>query len=214
MNKEKKSASSKVFTVIGTILCMILVPILLINLTLIAKSYLNKDEVPNVGGVLPLIVLTDSMYPQIESGDLIICKTISAENVKVEDVISFFDPAGNGTSIVTHRVVEIVEQNGETFFRTRGDHNNTEDKDLVPAEKLVGLYKTRIPGAGNIAMFMQTTTGLIVCVLLPILLLVGCDLIRRRHYEKNKKQDTDKLLAELEALRAEKARQSTPAGRP
>ena len=122
MNKEKKSASSKVFTVIGTILCMILVPILLINLTLIAKSYLNKDEVPNVGGVLPLIVLTDSMYPQIESGDLIICKTISAENVKVEDVISFFDPAGNGTSIVTHRVVEIVEQNGETFFRTRGDH--------------------------------------------------------------------------------------------
>ncbi len=214
MNKEKKSASSKVFTVIGTILCMILVPILLINLTLIAKSYLNKDEVPNVGGVLPLIVLTDSMYPQIESGDLIICKTISAENVKVEDVISFFDPAGNGTSIVTHRVVEIVEQNGETFFRTRGDHNNTEDKDLVPAEKLVGLYKTRIPGAGNIAMFMQTTTGLIVCVLLPILLLVGYDLIRRRHYEKNKKQDTDKLLAELEALRAEKARQSTPAGRP
>ena len=214
MNKEKKSASSKVFTIIGTILCMILVPILLINLTLIAKSYLNKDEVPNVGGVLPLIVLTDSMYPQIESGDLIICKTISAENVKVEDVISFFDPAGNGTSIVTHRVVEIVEQNGETFFRTRGDHNNTEDKDLVPAEKLVGLYKTRIPGAGNIAMFMQTTTGLIVCVLLPILLLVGYDLIRRRHYEKNKKQDTDKLLAELEALRAEKARQSTPAGRP
>lgn len=214
MNKEKKSASSKVFTVIGTILCMILVPILLINLTLIAKSYLNKDEVPNVGGVLPLIVLTDSMYPQIESGDLIICKTISAENVKVEDVISFFDPAGNGTSIVTHRVVEIVEQNGETFFRTRGDNNNTEDKDLVPAEKLVGLYKTRIPGAGNIAMFMQTTTGLIVCVLLPILLLVGYDLIRRRHYEKNKKQDTDKLLAELEALRAEKARQSTPAGRP
>lgn len=214
MNKEKKSASSKVFTVIGTILCMILVPILLINLTLIAKSYLNKDEVPNVGGVLPLIVLTDSMYPQIESGDLIVCKTISAENVKVEDVISFFDPAGNGTSIVTHRVVEIVEQNGETFFRTRGDNNNTEDKDLVPAEKLVGLYKTRIPGAGNIAMFMQTTTGLIVCVLLPILLLVGYDLIRRRHYEKNKKQDTDKLLAELEALRAEKARQSTPAGRP
>ena len=214
MNKEKKSASSKVFTVIGTILCMILVPILLMNLTLIAKSYLNKDEVPNVGGVLPLIVLTDSMYPQIESGDLIICKTIPAENVKVEDVISFFDPAGNGTSIVTHRVVEIVEQNGETFFRTRGDNNNTEDKDLVPAEKLVGLYKTRIPGAGNIAMFMQTTTGLIVCVLLPILLLVGYDLIRRRHYEKNKKQDTDKLLAELEALRAEKARQSTPAGRP
>lgn len=214
MNKEKKSGSSKVFTVIGTILCIILVPILLINLTLIVKSYLNKDEVPSVGGRLPLIVLTDSMYPMIESGDLIICKTISAEAVRVDDVISFFDPAGNGTSIVTHRVVEILYQDGGIFFRTRGDNNNTEDKDLVPGEKLVGLYQTRIPGAGNVAMFMQTTTGLVVCVLLPILLLVGYDLIRRRHYEKNKKQDTDKLLAELEALRAEKARQSPPAGRP
>lgn len=214
MNKEKKSASSKVFTVIGTILCIILVPILLINLTLIAKSYLNKDEVPSVGGRLPLIVLTDSMYPMIESGDLIICKTISAEAVQLEDVISFFDPAGNGTSIVTHRVIEIIDKDNQIFFRTRGDNNNADDKDLVPGDKLVGLYQTRIPGAGNIAMFMQTTTGLVVCVLLPILLLVGYDLIRRRHYEKNKKQDTDKLLAELEALRAEKARQSPPAGRP
>ena len=55
-------------------------------------------------------------------------------------------------------------------------------------------------------MFMQTTTGLIICVVLPIILLVAYDVIRRRIYEKNKKADTDALLAELEALRAEKAK--------
>ena len=55
-------------------------------------------------------------------------------------------------------------------------------------------------------MFMQTTTGLIVCVVLPIVLLVAYDVIRRSIYEKNKKADTDALLAELEALRAEKAK--------
>ena len=92
------------------------------------------------------------------------------------------------------------------MFRTRGDNNNTEDKVLVGADDLVGTYKSRIPGAGNIAMFMQTTTGLIVCVVLPIILLVGYDIIRRRIYEKNKQDDTDALLAELEALRAEKAK--------
>ena len=78
---------------------------------------------------------------------------------------------------------------------------------LVPGDKLVGIYKSRIAGAGNVAMFMQSTTGLIVCVLLPIILLVGYDLIRRRIYEKGKKKDTDALMAELEALRAEKAKQ-------
>ena len=205
MTKEKTSTIHKILTIIGTILCIILIPILIINITLIAKSFINKDEVPSIGGTLPLIVLTDSMYPEIESGDLIICHTAEAKDIKVNDIISFFDPAGNGTSIVTHRVIEIVEENGEIFFRTRGDYNNTEDKELVPAENLVGVYKTRIAGAGHVAMFMQSTAGLIICVVLPIILLVGYDIIRRRIYEKNNKQDTDALLAELEALRAEKA---------
>ena len=205
MTKEKTSVTHRVLTIVGTVLCIILIPILLINLTLIAKSYINKDEVPSIGGMLPLIVLTDSMVPEIYSGDLIICKTADAEDIEVNDVISFFDPAGNGTSIVTHRVIEIVEDDGEIFFRTRGDNNNTEDKELVPAENLVGVYKMRIAGAGHIAMFMQSTAGLIICVVLPIILLVGYDIIRRRIYEKNNKQDTDALLAELEALRAEKA---------
>ena len=205
MVKEKTSTAHKILTIVGTVLCIILIPILLINITLIAKSYINKDEVPSIGGTFPLIVLTDSMYPEIESGDLIICNTTEAKDIKVNDVISFFDPAGNGTSIVTHRVIEIIEDDGEIFFRTRGDNNNTEDKELVPAENLVGVYKMRIAGAGHIAMFMQSTAGLIICVVLPIILLVGYDIIRRRIYEKNNKQDTDALLAELEALRAEKA---------
>lgn len=205
MTKEKNSTTQKVLTIVGTIMCIILIPILIINITLIAKSFINKDEVPSIGGTLPLIVLTDSMYPEIKSGDLIICHTAETDEVEVGDVISFFDPAGNGTSVVTHRVVEIVEKDGEIFFRTRGDNNNTEDKELVPADNLVGVYQMRIAGAGNVAMFMQSTAGLIVCVVLPIILLVGYDMIRRRVYEKNKKEDTDALLAELEALRAEKA---------
>ena len=206
MTKQKTTLKDKILTAIGTIMCIILIPVLVINLTLIAKSYINKDEVPSVGGYLPLIVLTDSMVPEIYSGDLIICHTEDAEEIKVNDIIAFFDPAGNGTSIVTHRVMEIVDENGKLEFRTKGDNNNTEDKLLVPAESLVGVYKTRIAGLGNVAMFMQSSTGLIVCVVLPIVLLVGYDMIRRRLYEKKKDDNTAALMAELEALRAEKAR--------
>ena len=209
MTKEKTSTAHKILSVIGVVLCIILVPILIINITLIIKSTTNKDAVPSVGGYLPLIVLTDSMYPEIKSGDLIICHTIDAESVQEKDVIAFFDPAGNGSSVVTHRVIEIVREDGKLFFKTKGDYNNVEDKALVPAENLVGVYQTRIAGAGNIAMFMQTTTGLIVCVVLPIILLVGYDIIRRRLYEKKNKTDTDALLAELEALKAEKAEKNT-----
>ena len=202
MAKEKNSAIHTTLTVIGTILCIILIPILLINVTLIAKSYINQEEVPDVGGMLPLIVLTDSMYPVIESGDLIICHTEEPENIQTGDVIAFFDPAGNGTTIVTHRVLEVTKQAGQIAWRTKGDNNNTEDRLSVTADKLVAVYGgTRIPGAGNVALFMQTTPGLIICVVCPILLLVGYDMIRRRLYEKSSKKDTDALLQELEELR-------------
>ena len=207
--KEKSSLAHKILTVLGTVLCVILVPVLMINLTLIFKSFTNKEEVPDFAGVLPLIVLTDSMDPVIESGDLIICRTAEPQQVKVGDVISFFDPAGNGSSIVTHRVIEILEKDGETQFRTRGDNNNTEDQLPVSEADLVGIYQFRIAGAGHVALFMQSTPGLIVCVVLPIVLLVGYDMIRRRMYEKSKKEDTDALLAELAALRAEKAKQES-----
>ena len=183
------------------LLCIILIPILIINCILIVKSF-TSEEVPDVAGILPLIVLTDSMYPVIQSGDLIICHTEAPENVQVGDVIAFFDPAGNGTTIVTHRVIEVTE-NG---WRTKGDNNNAEDRLTVPADKLVAVYEgTRLSGLGDVALFMQSTTGLIVCVVCPILLLVGYDMIRRRQYEKANKQDTDALMKELEELRRMKA---------
>ncbi len=205
--EEQNGLRHRIFTVIGVFLCVILIPILLLNITLILKSYMNKEEVPSVGGYLPMIVLTDSMYPEIKSGDLIICHTMEAKDVKEGDIISFFDPEGNGTSVVTHRVSSVQEENGVYSFRTKGDANNSEDSSPVPAENLVGVYRTRIPGAGNVAMFMQTTPGLMVCVLLPLILLICYDIVRRRIYEKSRKEDTEALLAELEELK--KAKQKT-----
>lgn len=202
---EKNSPWHIFLTVLGTALCIILTPILILNISLIIKSYTNSSEVPSVGGYLPLIVLTDSMYPKIQSGDLIICHTAEPEEIAEGDVIAFFDPAGNGTSVVTHRVIEVTEEDGGLAFRTQGDANNAADAAVVPGDNLVGIYRTRIGGAGNVAMFMQTTTGLIVCVVVPLILLIGYDIIRRRIYEKGRKQDTDALLAELEALKAERA---------
>jgi signal peptidase len=204
IQEKEHSIRHRAGNIIGFAVSLVLLPVLIINMTLIAKSYINTDEVPSVGGYLPLIVLTDSMYPNIQSGDLIICRTADPETVEVGDVISFFDPTGEGTGVVTHRVKSIVSEDGVLAFRTQGDANNMEDDATVPAENFVGIYRSRIAGAGNVAMFMQTSTGLILCVILPLVLLVGYDILRRRAYEHKRKKDTDALLRELEELRAEK----------
>lgn len=202
--KEKDNSTKlhKALTIVGWVLCVILVPILIVNCTLLVKSFTNKDEIPDFGGRLPLIVLTDSMYPEIKSGDVIICKTIEAEDVEVGDVISFYDPESRGTAVVTHEVIEIIDEDGKLSFRTKGINNNAEDRLPVSADKVIAEYTgIRIPAAGHIAIFMQSTAGLIVCVVLPIILFVGYDVIRRRLYEKNKGDDVEALKAELEALK-------------
>ncbi len=219
MNKQTKEGSSishKILTVIGIVLCVILIPILIVNCTLLIKGWTNKDMVPTIGTYAPMIVLTDSMSGSADDafngGDLIFIKTIKPEDVKASDVISFFDPEGNGTSVVSHRVMEIIENEGKLYFNTKGDANPSADKVSVPAENVIGIYTGfRIAGAGRVAMFMQTTTGLIVCVFVPIVLLVGWDVIRRKRYDKQHEADKDALLAELEELRKLKAEQASNA---
>lgn len=204
--KDNATYLHKTLTIIGWVLCVLLVPILIVNCTLLVKSFVNKNAVPDFGGALPLIVLTDSMYPDIKSGDLIICKTIQAQDVAEGDVISFYDPAGNGTSVVTHKVVAVINEDGKLSFRTRGINNNTDDRLPVPADKVIAEYTgIRIPGAGNLAIFMQSTAGLLICVILPIILFVGYDVIRRRIYEKTRGDDMAALKAELAALKAANA---------
>jgi signal peptidase len=76
----------------------------------------------------------------------------------------------------------------------------------------VGIWEgVRIGGVGRVALFMQTTPGLILCVVLPLLLLIGYDILRRRIYEKKNGKDVDALMAELEALKAAKAAEETKA---
>ena len=215
MTDKKSTLGHRILTGVGIALCVILIPMLIINCTLLIKGWTNKDEVPSLLGYAPMIVLTDSMAGEnddsFNGGDLIFVKTVKAEDVKKGDVISFFDPAGNGTSITSHRVVDIINEGGKISFKTKGDNNNTEDKLPVPAENLAGVYTgLKIAGAGRVAMFMQTPWGLIICVMIPIILLIGWDAVRRARYNKKHEEDKDALLAELEELRNLKAEKPEP----
>lgn len=209
VEKSAKKSKIKITSIIGIILCVILLPILILNITLIIRGYTDKDNIPSLGGVFPLIVLTDSMNPEIQGGDLIFCKQVDTNSIAVGDIIAFFDPASSGSAVLTHRVTEITEKDGKLAFKTKGDANNTEDELPVLAEKVVGTYSFRIPQVGRVAMFMQTTLGLIVCVILPMTLLIGYEVIRTKKFNKKSKDDNAALVAELNALRAEVQKQQT-----
>ncbi len=73
---------SKMGTFVGTLLCILILPVVVINCTLLFKSHINRERVPNIAGTFPMVVLTDSMYPEFQAGDLIFCHTKSASDVR------------------------------------------------------------------------------------------------------------------------------------
>lgn len=195
-----RKSVNKAFTVIGSILCVILLPILCINIWLLVQGYLGND-VPNAGGYYPLIVQSGSMEPEIMTGDLIINHVAKMDELEVGDVVSYYE----GKYLITHRIVEeTMDENGNPAFICQGDANNTPDDTLVTAENLAGVYLQRIPKLGDVAMFMQTTQGLIVCVICPTVLLLLYDFLRRRKIEKAEQKETEELREEIARLKAEK----------
>lgn len=213
--QNKGTGRNRVFTIIGIVLCVILVPILVVNVTMIVKSYTNPDEYPAFAGHTLMIVMSPSMEPAVMNGDLIMVKISDPDEIHGEssegaadgDIISFFDPDSTKNLVITHRCVQVNRDSDGNIvsFMTKGDANNTEDPTLVPASNLIGICIHRYAKLGDVAMWLQTTPGLIVCVAVPIILLVGYDLLMKRRYDKAKKKDTDALLAELAALRAQQA---------
>lgn len=206
-NEDKKS--NKVLSVIGIIVCIILLPVLILNIILIIQGFNgDKSVLPNVGGYFPLMVQSGSMSPTIEVGDLLIVHTTDdASNMKVGDVVTYWDGEPGG-ALVTHRIHEVTkDKDGKLAYRTKGDYNAAVDSEYLYPEGIVGVYVTRVPVLGDVAMFMQTIPGLIVCVVLPLAIFIIYDVIRRRKIDKSNKEETDALLAELEELkklRAEK----------
>jgi len=146
---------------------LIAVPGLLIsfaNFTLIAKSYRYPDRVPTFMGVAPLIVLSDSMAPTFQNNDLIFIKKAAAEELNVYDIIAFH-PAG-GTTVVTHRIIEIGEEDGSWAFITKGDANIIADVDAVHADQVVGKYRGHIGSAGASLIFLYSPLGNVFLMLL------------------------------------------------
>lgn len=193
------------WNIVGAVLCIILIPILLINCILIVKGMFSPNEVPSIGNYSPFIVLTDSMEPEINAGDLIICKKIDdAKSLEVGMTISFFDPAGNGSTVVTHKITNVYtdEETGKLYFRTRGVANNIEDRYPVPEENIIGVYKgTRFPVIGYVVVFAQKPIGLIVCIGVPVLLFAIYWFLRKRADDKRNRKEIENLKAENAAAK-------------
>lgn len=143
------------------------VGVLLVVLVLFART--EDNGVTRIADRPVMTVLSDSMTPAFEAGDVLIEKSVTGEEDRLEvgDVITF-RAAQDENAFVTHRIVRVKgsPETGNVSYRTQGDANNMIDDSPVTPEQVVGAYSFHVPNAGYVLDSVQTPKGITVLVLL------------------------------------------------
>lgn len=137
-----------------------------------------------------LVVQSGSMEPAYHVGSLVYVKPVEPKTLEVGDVITF---ELSGGVRGTHRIIEVLDENGVLSFRTKGDANAMEDKTLVTSDLLVGEVKFTIPQLGFFITYIQQPPGTYVAisvVAVVLLLTILPDLIFSEEKKTKKLEDS------------------------
>ena len=119
-------------------------------------------------------VFSGSMEPQLKVGGLVVTRPVVAEDIKVEDTITFHSPLNK--QLTSHRVIA-VEDGSSLGFRTKGDANEDADPFIVPAGSVVGKVCLHIPYFGYATQYIKTPLGFLLTLCLPGLIIIILEIV-------------------------------------
>ena len=130
--KPKEVEGKKNYVKTSTILLALAIP-LLVMIYLVTGWF--KYSAVTIG--------SDSMRPSIRRGDVVIVERLTPraqERLDVGEVLVF----EHDNRIIVHRIVRIIEADGNRYFYTQGDNNETEDGHPITEEDIIGRTNFRI----------------------------------------------------------------------
>ena len=206
---DQKIDVKKIIEVVKTVFTWIVVAfaVCIMIFTLVSVNTFDKNE-RNLFGFKFFVVQTDSMAKtDFKAGDIVIAKEVKdLRELKEGDIITFISESShNYGETVTHKIREVTKDtDGSIAFVTYGTTTDTDDEAL--ATIVVGKYVGNIPNLGAFFLFLKTTPGYIICILIPFLILIisqgiNCIQLFRRY----KQEQTAELEAERAKIEEERA---------
>lgn len=177
---------------------ILLLFVIIVNFTLIIKSEINKDEIPDFLGYTPFIIVSGSMEPTIKTNEVIVTQKINKSDIKVGDVLSY--KSSKDDIVITHRLIEIKIENGEEVYVMKGDNNLSVDDEKITYSQIQGKYINTIPFIGILVSYIKTPIGMAMVIGVVILIYIIFDIIQRmfekdeveKLHEQMKKNNLDK----------------------
>jgi signal peptidase len=171
--ENQEQPVSKGRKILNTVVNVILVIALVMAAVCTYVSFVSAsgNGVPSVLGLEFFSIQTDSMSPTLEPGDLAIGRVIKDKTqLRPGDVITYWTVINGERVLNTHRIEAVYDGGGFLIFGTKGDNNPSADPLTVHQSEVVGKYVSRIPGVGKALDYLQTSTGFLVVIVIPVFL--------------------------------------------
>ncbi len=171
--QEQELQESRGKRILNTVINVILVIAIVLAAICTYVSYVSTsgNGTPSIFGISVFSIQTDSMYPNLLAGDLIIGKSVDPDDLRLEDVITYWTVIDGNKVLNTHRIKGIYDGGGFLIFETKGDANTAIDALTVHENAIVAKYTgTRVQGLGKAFDYLQTSTGFLLVVVIPVFL--------------------------------------------
>lgn len=184
----QRSHRAQGFALLGTLLS-------LTAAVLVAAAVVVVLVLPRAVKGEAMTVLTGSMEPSIPTGSIALVRPVDPRAVAIGDVITY-QVRPDEEVYVTHRVVDIRERRGQTWYVLKGDANDATD-DPILADRIRGEVWFHVPYLGTVRDGLRGRGGV---YLLATLLLAWFSIsqvsggLRERRVERHPSVPADREL--------------------
>ena len=157
---------------------MIVCIIILMAFAIVQRTTNNRGSIL---GIKVFTVITGSMIPVYNIGDILIVKEVAPENIKVDDDIVYQGEKGTvRNKTITHRVLKIEEkEDGNYSIITKGVANLAKDPEINQTQVL-GKVIFKIP---IISFILKIITNIYVLILIPVIILIKKNIKRIKNMD-------------------------------
>lgn len=165
---------------------------------LIFQSTFLKNK--SIFGYRSYVIASNSMYPVLEYGDVILVKDISFDDIEIGDIITY--QGNNGelkNKIITHEVIDINYVNDVRVLVTKGRANTGIDPYVYP-EQIYGKFFYKYTIISFVSKIVRNKFGFVLFIFIPFGILFVLEFINM--VKETKRRELEKLVkAQLEELR-------------
>lgn len=166
--------------------------VLLVIFVILVQRIFNNQV--SIGSYRMFTVVTGSMEPVYNVGDVVISKEVDPSTIKKgDDVVYLGEKDDFKDKIVTHRVIKIEKKEGDYYFTTKGVANEYSDP-VISSNQIYGKVVYRPVVLSFLSGVLNTRLGFYLLIFVPVAFLIFLeilDYIKRKEGELDEGEKTE-----------------------